>query len=261
MKKLQLTDLRVIEAIKLYNSGLAIKPICKQLKMDGEALRNILIKEKLLRTRSAASQMSKIKSIINHNILDELTPEALYWIGFLYADGHIEKDRPRISVTLSSKDKLHLEKMITFFGKGLSLRLLASGNYRVAFSSARIYEKLILMGFTNRKTYAIIPHETLKYSKDFWRGVVDGDGWLSKGKQTSLGLCGHINTIQEFLNFVQKNNITTKAKPHKVKKRNYLWTVDLHSTKDKQIASLLYKDATVYLDRKYNTYLEWTQDN
>ncbi len=259
MKKLQSTDSRVIEAINLYNSGMAIKPICHKLKMDGESLRKILKELNLLRTRSQAAQKSKLLGEVNHQVLDILTPESLYWIGFLYADGHIEKERPRISTTLSSEDKTHLEKMASFFGKGISVRKLGSGHYRVAFSSTPIYYKLISMGFTSRKTYAIIPHEGLKNSKDFWRGVVDGDGWLSNGKQTSLGLCGHINTIQEFLNFIQKNGIKTKAKPHKVKKREYLWTIDLHANKDKAVANLLYKDSTVYLDRKYQKYLEFTE--
>lgn len=259
MKKLQLTDSRVIEAIKLYNSGKAIKPICQQLKMDGELLRKILKEQNLLRSRSQAAQKSKLLGVINHQVLDILTPEVLYWIGFLYADGHIEKGRPRISTTLSAEDKSHLEKMANFFGQGITVRKLGSGHYRVAFSSTSIYQKLVLLGFTNRKTYAIIPSQELKDSADFWRGVIDGDGWISRGKQTSLGLCGHINTIQEFLNFIQRNGIKTRAKPHKVKKRNYLWTVDLHANKDKAVADLLYKNASVYLDRKYQKYLEFME--
>jgi|JI10StandDraft_1071094.scaffolds.fasta_scaffold09420_6 hypothetical protein len=256
MKKLQSTDSRVIEAIKLYDSGRAIKPICKLLKMDDRTLRTFLLKENVLRTRSKAIQQSKLQGSINHNIFDDLTPEALYWIGFLYADGHIEKDRPRISVTLSSIDHEHLVKLSKFFGDNITIRVLGTGHHRVAFSSISIYEKLITMGFSNRKTYAIIPHITLKTSRDFWRGVVDGDGWICNKKQTALGLCGHINTIQAFLKYVNDSGISTKAQAHKVKKRQNLWTVDLHANKDKAVAELLYKDSTVYLERKYQKYQE-----
>lgn len=259
MKKLQDTDPRVQEAIVLYKSGLAVHTICEKLKMDRSTLRRVLLEKGILRTRSEAIQKGKSKAIINHDILDILTPEALYWIGFLYADGHIEKDRPRITVTLEKKDRRHLEKMIKFFGLGLTLRELGSGHFRVAFSSKKIYEKLIILGFNNRKTYAVIPHEELKHSRDFWRGVVDGDGWIYNKGIKSIGLCGHKNTLNEFLIYLNKNNLDTKAMPNKVKKGNHLWQLEFHHTKSSKVANLLYKDSTVHLDRKYNEFINWNK--
>ena len=133
---------------------------------------------------------------------------------------------------------------------------MGSGFLRVSFSSKRIVNKLKELGFTNRKTYDIIPHPLLKGSRDFWRGVVDGDGWVYRTKVKCIGLSGHINTITELLTFLNLNGVDTKTNPYKDKKKEYLWTCDLHSIKAERTANLLYKDSTIYLERKYQSYLE-----
>jgi hypothetical protein len=255
MKKLQDTDPRVQEAIVLYTSGLAVRPICEKLKMDSTSLRRILIEKGLLRTKAEAIQKGKSKVDIKHDVLDLLTPEALYWIGFLYADGHIEKDRPRISLTLTKIDTAHLLKFKEFFGTGLKVRTLGSGYLRVAFSSQKIYDRLIELGFSNRKSYNIIPHRLIKTSKDFWRGCIDGDGWICSTGVNCIGLCGHENTINDFLEFIKLSGISHKATCRKVKKRENLWQCDLRAQNVvKQLITLLYKDSTVHLERKYDQF-------
>lgn len=253
MKRLDKNDERVQQAIVLYKSGKAIRPICSELKMDGEALRRVLKDLGILRTREKSAQIAKSGKSVNDDAFDILTPETCYWIGFIYADGHIEKSRPRITVTLTEEDLPHLRKLANFVG--CDIRQITGGYYRIAFSSQKIYDRFLQLGFTNRKTWDITPHESLKYSRDFWRGVVDGDGWIYNKKQIALGLCGHENTIKEFLSFLNINGVDTKSNPYKVKKRDFLWSCDLHSKKAISAANLLYKDATVYLDRKYQTYL------
>lgn len=253
MKKLSSTDPRVEQAVALYKSGKAVRPICTELNMDGEALRRVLKDLGILRTRQKSAQIAKSGTSVKDGAFDLLTPEACYWVGFIYSDGHIEKSRPRITVTLTKDDLPHLHKLAAFVG--CDVREVTGGYFRIAFSSQRIYDRLLQLGFTNRKTWDITPHESLKYSRDFWRGVVDGDGWIYNKKQIAVGLCGHENTIKSFLEFLNLNGVNTKAAPYKVKQRNHLWSCDLHSKKAISTATLLYKDATVYLDRKYQTYL------
>ena len=45
--------------------------------------------------------------------------------------------------------------------------------------------------------------------------------------------------------------------PHKVKKRENLYQCDFSCKKAIAIADLLYKDSTIYLQRKYNIYREF----
>lgn len=265
----------MIQAIEMYKSGKAVAPICKELKMDGATLNRFLKELGIKRSMNEAIRRGKSGgALVKHDALDVLTSEALYWIGFLYADGHIEKSRPRICLTLTEGDKLHLQKFADFFGTGLNLIQTVKGgidksgyenkpSYRVAFSSQKIYECLLGLGFTHRKTWNVVPHYFLKNSRDFWRGVVDGDGWIYtvkyKGveRYPALGLCGHVNTLTEFISFLNNNGVATDAKPLKKKTREFLWQMDLHTNVAKKAAELLYKDAPVYLNRKYEKYLSW----
>lgn len=277
--RIEITDSRIIQAIELYKSGKAVRPICTELKLDGATLLRFIDELGLRRTRAEAVRRGKSgNAVVHHNALDVLTPEALYWIGFLYADGHIEKDRPRICLTIADADRLHLDKFKQFFGEGLIIMNarkagMRSNGYvcdsqgRVAFSSPQIYKRLIDLGFSNRKTWDITPHDLLKNSRDFWRGVVDGDGWMLNIKYKGidsyacLGLSGQETTLNEFLSFLRRNGLETKAEVHKKKNREFLWSVELHSNVARIAGHVLYKDAIVYLDRKYEKYIFWQTMN
>lgn len=272
MKKLQITDSRIQIALEKYLQGSTLTQVSSELKIDRNALARLFKKHDLLKNRSELIREGKGKTKVKDDALDILTPEALYWIGFLYADGHIEKNRPRISLTLQKKDAAHLDKFSKFFGCTIR-EVNGSGKYkdivylRCAFSSQKIYDKLKFFDFTNNKTLSITPHYLLIGSKDFWRGLVDGDGSLyysndkrasGKYNQLKMDLYGAESTLQAFLNYINANSIITKTKPNKRKNAN-VYQVTISDVSCKAI-ELLYKDATVYLERKYKTYLEVCQE-
>lgn len=58
----------------------------------------------------------------------EDTPEKWYWLGFLFADGHLSM-RGRLALSLAKKDKEHLEKFSEYMGRGAGL---AAQNRHVA---------------------------------------------------------------------------------------------------------------------------------
>jgi hypothetical protein len=273
MKKLQMTDSRIQIALEKYLGGLTLTEVSKDLKIDRNSLAKLFKEHGLLKDFSKVIRQGKNKACINDDALDELTPEALYWIGFLYADGHIEKDRPRVTVTLQKQDESHLLKFSEFFG--CSIRTVkGSGKYknetylRCAFSSKKVYEKLKFLGFTNNKSLLLKPHYLLLGSKDFWRGVIDGDGSLyysndkrANGKYSifKMDLYGTEDTLNSFLIFLEANGIKNNVVPRKRKNAN-VYQISISDITYKAV-NLLYKDATVYLERKYNTYLEMTQEN
>lgn len=267
MEKIQITDPRVQQALVLYKSGKGVKFIAQQLHMDKPVITRFLKREGIYRTQAEVVRMTKSKAIINDNALDILTPDALYWIGFLYADGSLEKGRPRITLTISEIDKSHLEKFVLFFGTGLSIRhvqkkgcmrmnYICNAAYRVAFSSSIIYNKLNECGLFSNKTHNVIPHKILTHSRDFWRGVIDGDGWIYSTKVRGVGLCGHENTIRAFLVFIDNCGIKTETSAIKSKRSDHLWSCELHHYKADSVLKLLYENATIYLDRKYQKYQE-----
>lgn len=69
-----------------------------------------LQKRELKRCKSCISDSSRIGSCTP---LLNGTNEAFYWIGFILADGHIEKSK-RLTINLSTKDLEHLKKLALF---------------------------------------------------------------------------------------------------------------------------------------------------
>jgi len=246
--------------IELYTSGLSQTQIEKDLKMTRKTIRTILKEVDQDRTKSQQWRL-RYGSTLNENAFETLTPESEYWIGFLYADGHILGHRGyAVEVGVHTHDKEHLDKFLTFLESNNSIIKDPRGEYyRVRIGSEKLHNSLMALGFTHNKSVDAVPFESLINSRDFWRGVVDGDGCLHMvlaNDYPMLALCGTKSTIKEFLEFARRNGIQTKAVGSIAAKGRALWQVSLACNNAIQTAHLLYKDATVYLDRKYAIYQE-----
>src|ERR1051326_6709338 len=58
------------------------------------------------------------KCQLRHDSFDELTSDASYWIGFMFADGSVTSSGQsgRVSVRVSERDRNHLVKLRSFLG-------------------------------------------------------------------------------------------------------------------------------------------------
>lgn len=283
MKKLIYTQEQVDQVLKLYNEGTSPTDISKQVGFGKMNVRSLIREYGTLRTRGQSIRIGKGIEFLKEDAFNILTPGALYWIGFLYADGSISSKEPYVTLVLSGKDKEHLNKFSEFMGGHLKVhdiskhyqkdrKLKGQVNYdyeyfKIGFNSPQVHSRLRELGFTSSKSIAIIPHELLRYSRDFWRGVVDGDGWVcwtgdkradGKYNYPCVGLSGTEGTIKGFLDFIRSSGVITEA-TCKWRRNSKVCEVDIHGTKGREVAELLYKDSTVYLDRKYQKYLEFIQ--
>lgn len=249
------------KVIELYKEGKSQLYIEQTLNLTRKTIRELL-KSANVEYRSKAEQHHLNNTTeINHQAFDELTPEALYWIGMLYTDGHIEqKKEASIELTLHEQDETHLEKFKQFLKSNRKISNGGKHCKRLRVNSQKLRDRLVELGFTHNKSKTIIPHNLLKNSKDFWRGCIDGDGGLYRhnyiGKTNHITLCGTLETIFEFIIFCNKFiNIKDKY-PTKCKGKN-LYQVSYYGEDAKNIANYLYKDSSVYLERKYLTHLEF----
>lgn len=284
MKRTIYTQEQIDQMKSLYLSGMAVKTIAATVSTDKGTCRRELKLAGILRTMGESQRIAKGIKSVRSDAFDILTSDALYWIGFLYADGFIEGKAPVLGVALAEADRDHVEKFNQFLGGYLKIAVIAQKRHgglqgqvseggklcRVKVADVRLYNRLKELGFTSNKTYDITPHELLRYSRDFWRGVIDGDGWITKGhsiypsvnsgdiryEYPKMGLCGNEATIQEFLRYVKLSGIECKSSMKKSKSNNPLYSMDSAGKPAVQIMNLLYKDATVYLDRKYQKYQE-----
>jgi len=250
---------------ELYTQGSSQSYIEKTLGMTRKTIRTILKAEGIDRDKSSQWRL-RYGSSLKENVFDELNPESLYWIGFLYADGHVRKDKEySIELEIELQDKSHLEKYKTFLECNKEVKQYEENSVCLKIFSKVIHSRLKELGFDNRKSWTAIPHPLLKESRDFWRGVIDGDGGVYDYKTKMVSLCGTLETIFEFIIFCSEQLGIKEKYPSHSNKKGYatstLYQVHYYGEDSKKVLHLLYKDSVTYLERKYQKYLNIVETN
>lgn len=251
------------EVIDLYNQGKSQNYIEQHLKLTRKTIRELLKEVGVDYRDKSEQQHLNRKTEINHDAFDELTPEALYWIGMLFTDGHIEEKREAsIDLTLHNEDIEHLYKFKEFLGTNRGIKKDKGDCSRLRVNSKKLRDRLVELGFTHNKSTNIVPHELLKHSRDFWRGCIDGDGgiYLNKIKKDNkeyvtqhIFLCGTLETIFEFAIFCNTYIGIKEKYPSKAPGNNF-YRISYYGQDAIKIADYLYKNSSIYLDRKYQVY-------
>ena len=203
------------------------------------------------------------KNVLNiFNKID--TEEKAYWLGFLYADGSVGSKEDKIELGLAEKDFHHIEKFKTFIGlpNKISYRE-SSKSYRYTFRSKSCKQDLIKQGCVPKKSLILkfptedqVPKNLLRH---FLRGYFDGDGWFSNtGKCFQVGLIGTEDFIKGFLNAIddinKENKIFDVHRADGAKRYVFSGYNDVLN-----FLNYIYKDSSIYLDRKYEHYLEFLE--
>ena len=186
------------------------------------------------------------------SVFDNLAQEARYWIGFLLSDGCIHgvtKKTAIISLALCRKDAGHVAKWRDFLKSDYRIELTPK-SARLAFRSLELANRLAVFGIVPRKTGRECPPDVLKNDRDFWRGMIDGDGTIThlNTPWPTVSICGSRAACQGFIDFCL-GHISTKASPTKIRGKN-CWHVSLRGSGARAIAYILYNGATISLDRK-----------
>lgn len=202
-----------------------------------------------------------VKNVLsNFKIID--TEEKAYWLGFLYADGCVGSVESKIELSLAERDFHHIEKFRNFIGinNKISYRPKTKA-YRYSFRSESCKQDLINKGCVPKKslilkypTYEQVPK---KFSKDFIRGYFDGDGWFTNTPSCfQAGIIGTIDFIKGFLDNIEDINKNNKIficnRENGTKRYVFGAYQDVFN-----FLNWIYKDAKIYLDRKYACYLDF----
>jgi DNA-binding transcriptional regulator WhiA len=205
------------------------------------------------------------KKDINSDVFEKIdTEEKAYWLGFLYADGSLYKNKKGNStfeLTLKESDLLHIEKFKDFVQSKHSIKYRKNTKaYRIMFGDNKFFSDLVKLGCTERKSLTLkfptkeqVPN---KYLKDFIRGYFDGDGSFNvyntkNRKNCVLSLLG----TKEFLKGIQERTNIPVISLHKDKRHSdNTYFISYSGNFCYQILQFLYEDSKVYLDRKYQIY-------
>jgi transposase len=234
--------------VELYKSGESPGRIAQQLHVSTPTIYQWLHRLGVILRDLPGSN-------IRHDAFDEVTPDAAYWIGFLFADGSVDRGRQsrRISVRLSERDRKHLVKLRSFLNSNHAISVAPAGNYggyrskpsvHLTLVSERLARQLLSLG-----RYEGPISDLLIQSRDFWRGVVDGDGSLGffATGYAYFGLVGSRRLLDAFMQFLKSNELSARMT---IRADKTIFQVATAGNIAEDIVVFLYGNATVALDRK-----------
>lgn len=192
------------------------------------------------------------------------TEEKAYWLGFLYADGSVSSYRNAVELSLQGKDIEHLEKYNMFLKNKKSVVLQNSKCNGKVFSRCRctvtnkhFHQRLCELGCIPKKSLILeFPKKEIFKNEDliihFIRGYVDGDGSITFTKTGRLVL--QIIGTKEFLTGIIDifPNIFSKTFCKDKRLKNNTYFITCSCNKADYILEVLYKNSSIYLNRKYD---------
>lgn len=200
---------------------------------------------------------------INQNYFDIIDcEEKAYFLGFLYADGCNYANNTKVDMFLKEEDKEILVKLNNLIqpDKPLSYakKRLGTAQYGIRISNKRISDRLNELGCVPRKSFTLTfpnPNQVpITLIMHFIRGYFDGDGWLGKN---SISITSSIMFCEKLADFLlKKYNIKTRNRL-----KNKVSELCFNKKESKLLLDLLYKNSNIYLDRKYQKYLKYYNNN
>lgn len=255
---------------KQFESGYTTKEICETYGYSSNAIYVWSKKHGLEDIKPNRKQWTR-KLKLNYNFFKDIDTEGkAYWLGYLMADGCITKTSPngpynRLSVNCKKEDIDHIRK----FKEALDcecpintkLKENKSYNFKSEVSELKVNSEiitndLIKLGVCPNKTgKESMPKLKTNLVRHFIRGFFDGDGSLTVKK--TFRIASMSKDILEDINIHFKDALGLELKIYcsdSYSKPFYTFDSN-HSKKNKIILDYLYKDATVFLNRKHERYV------
>lgn len=250
-----------------FKFGLSQVSISRTLKKNGIKIRPL-------------SEVNRKYSLDEHYFDTIDTEEKAYWLGFLYADGCNFEKRHCVSLGLQEQDKDAIEKFCSCIGFNGPIKFINinsknpkwSNAYRVYFNSQHLSDRLKELGCFERKSLTLdfptenqVPDYLIRH---FVRGYFDGDGSFIVARNYTRILKNvykkfkiSIISTEQFCVKLQKLLVSkigidpTIGKRFKDKDTSTRYIEITNTKKTFLFLDWLYKDATIYLNRKYNKYV------
>lgn len=242
----KLTDAQRSEVVNQFLGGAPISRIAASFGVTAPSVRGLVSRKGIL--------IPGVSHRLRHDAFDSFDSDACYWIGFLFADGCVSYRQgymPQISLGLAERDREHLVALRDFLCCDNSISPVSPthGSCQFSIRSHRLADRLIELG-----RYKDVLDERLAASRDFWRGIVDGDGSLgiynrpapSTRSFAQFRVVGRRHILDSFAEFLQGEGIVKlSVRPHKS-----IFTMGTTCGPAERIVALLYAGAGTALPRK-----------
>lgn len=240
--------LPVKDIVKAYAAGETMESIADEHNTTIATVKNRLEGAGVeIRSQSESNR----KHLFNEGYFKDIdTAEKAYWLGFIFADGNVSSRLCDVAITLSNGDREHLEKFLVAIGHTGKLPVyLVRGPLRgTSFSKVSLRSHSMPLDLI---AHGCLPNKSLdcgppigvpdEFIFDFIRGVVDGDGYVSKAGFPSIEIVGSYRLME----WIAERLEMPQPRPHKT-----IWRVRANGSHATAIMKTLYENAPVYLDRK-----------
>ena len=249
--------------IERYKNNESSEKIAKDYKMNGTTVCRIL-KRNGIKIRPGKENKRKLDLEINwfKNIDTEVKA---YYLGFLYADGNVSKRENSFKIEIHKKDIEILydlsKKLYPTEDPVNRIKYDRSEYVYLNVCGIDMMADLIGHGCVPAKTFIVsMPVLKPELMRHFIRGVLDGDGGISFGKDGRVkvyitGCSTFLNQIKDYI--YSECGVDWPLYPITGKESESLFT----SNKNTVITLLnwLYDGSSIYLQRKYDLYLKAKQ--
>lgn len=201
----------------------------------------------------------KRKYTRNSDVFEQIdTEQKAYFLGLMCSDGNIYKGY--VTISLKDNDVDAIEKFKDFLETDREIKETSyDGSMReMRLYDRKMYNDLKFLGITENKSKTLditnvakhIPENLLNH---FIRGYFDGDGTITKCERNGNSIFSVCATENSCI-FI-KNFLDIKTKILKDNRHETVYYVRVgNKEKIENIYSILYSNATVYMDRKFEKF-------
>ena len=263
-----LPDIEKEKICEMYLNGMSTVKIGKMYGLWNHSIAKVLKEKDIERDSSVFVR----KYALDEAYFDEIdTPTKAYIYGFLLSDGTNNPDKGTVSISLQEEDKNILERMRREMKSEKPLEYLDYSNkhdfgyhyknqYRMLLFSRRICSSLSKHGLVKNKSLVVeFPNFNDEIMPSMIRGMWDGDGTLGLYNNTiNISLtatrmfCEGLEKYLEIKLNIKSCHIYDSSCHNGITK-----CICIGKNKDKiKFLKWMYKDANIYLQRKYDKYIQ-----
>lgn len=249
--------------IKLYEEGLTCQEIYEKYFSEKCSSKDTI--QGLLNRRIGLRRRGK-RIDFDETFFENIDSERkAYWLGFIYADGNITKNRLRIEI--KEQDRYILEEFNRDLGSNNKIctcescheyngYIINKKNVYIGYCSDKLVYDLKKLGVIPNKTFKInsIPKINRNLVRHFIRGYFDGDGTVYDYHHhgLSFGFYGQHNFLEE-IKGVLLNELNLSDR--KIHDKETVSMLTFSRKEDiKRFYDYIYNDSTIYLKRKKNKF-------
>ena len=222
-------------------------------------------KEQAIRSKLHFLGLKKGIHHCNYDYFETIdTEDKAYWLGFIYADGNINKAKNTLTINLQGRDSNHLAMLNKCIEGNFAVKIFDAKKNEQTYPMCQILvystkmandliEKGVIPHKTDKITFPALPQHLIRH---FIRGYFDGDGSICERKHKK-GLsdlacsfsCGNKSFLESLRTVLFQNGI----KSYLVKdKRGEKFSLSLAGLQNSDIfLHYIYDGANIYLNRKY----------